>query len=160
MKYKQVKCKYCSNKFTRLLKRVKWNAKNGWNTYCSIKCKDMDNVTSEYVNCETCQTKTLKRQSQIKKSKSGKMFCSRHCAIIFNNKVYKSGYKHPNYKGGNASYRSLAFKLKKPACSICGYSNKKILQVHHIDWDRNNNLIENLEILCPTHHSEKHILKK
>ena len=44
--------------------------------------------------------------------------------------------------------------LKKRECEFCGqgeiWNNKKIsLILDHIDGDRKNNLIENLQILCP-----------
>lgn len=47
--------------------------------------------------------------------------------------------------------------LKKEQCEICGlneWMNKKIpLELHHIDGDRYNNDLSNLQILCPNCHS-------
>jgi len=37
------------------------------------------------------------------------------------------------------------------ACTICGHSG---VQIHHIDGDRNNNLEDNLIVLCLAHHDE------
>lgn len=53
----------------------------------------------------------------------------------------------------------LAKKLKKSyKCEICGVSewnNKPItLQIHHIDGNHFNNVISNLQILCPNCHSQ------
>lgn len=43
-------------------------------------------------------------------------------------------------------------------CERCGYDKYiKILGVHHIDRNRNNNSIQNLEVLCPNCHSEEHM---
>lgn len=39
-------------------------------------------------------------------------------------------------------------------CAICG--NIKLPNVHHIDWDRSNNSIENLERLCNDCHLKHH----
>lgn len=47
---------------------------------------------------------------------------------------------------------------KEYKCEICGISewqNSKIkLQVHHVDGDRTNNDLKNLQILCPNCHSQ------
>ncbi|MEK6860574.1 MAG: HNH endonuclease signature motif containing protein [Nanoarchaeota archaeon] len=52
-------------------------------------------------------------------------------------------------------YRQKAFKYLSKACAICGYDTEEVLEVHHKDGNRKNNNIDNLEILCPTHHKEK-----
>ena len=43
-------------------------------------------------------------------------------------------------------------------CAICGidiWNGKEIsLQLHHIDGDKTNNLIENLQLLCPNCHAQ------
>lgn len=54
-------------------------------------------------------------------------------------------------------YRLKAFRELPNQCRICGYDKYlDVLEVNHIDCDRSNNSIENLEILCPTHHVEYH----
>ena len=43
------------------------------------------------------------------------------------------------------------------SCQRCGYSESiEILGVHHIDRNRKNNKLNNLEILCPNCHSLEH----
>lgn len=48
--------------------------------------------------------------------------------------------------------------LKEDRCEKCGLTDwmgqKITLQLHHKDGDRNNNTLENLEILCPNCHSQ------
>ncbi len=44
-------------------------------------------------------------------------------------------------------------------CEKCGYKKFEILQVHHIDRDRNHNELDNLELICPNCHYEEHLLK-
>jgi predicted HNH restriction endonuclease len=51
-------------------------------------------------------------------------------------------------------------KERGKSCEKCGYSNEKILQIHHVDRDRNNNRAENLKLLCPNCHSEIHYIEK
>ena len=47
--------------------------------------------------------------------------------------------------------------IKKDECEMCGlneWMNKKIpLELHHIDGNRYNNELDNLQILCPNCHS-------
>jgi len=46
-------------------------------------------------------------------------------------------------------------------CNRCGYNkHPQILNAHHIDHNRENNSLENLELLCPTCHNEHHFLTK
>lgn len=43
-------------------------------------------------------------------------------------------------------------------CQKCGYDKEpKILGVHHIDHDRNNNALSNLAVLCANCHSLAHL---
>lgn len=53
--------------------------------------------------------------------------------------------------------RLLKEGLKKPICENCGLSEWQgveiPLEIHHIDGDKTNNTIENLQILCPNCHA-------
>lgn len=58
-------------------------------------------------------------------------------------------------------YRDRAFIAYPHQCNKCNYDKIiNILEVHHIDCDRNNNKINNLRILCPTCHMEEHYITK
>lgn len=52
----------------------------------------------------------------------------------------------------------LKFNLKEERCEKCGNTHwngiKISLEVHHIDGDRGNNEINNLQLLCPNCHSQ------
>lgn len=45
-------------------------------------------------------------------------------------------------------------------CERCGYNKYEILQVHHKDKNRDNNELNNLELICPNCHYEEHLLEK
>jgi len=64
------------------------------------------------------------------------------------------GTKNHMYKNGIASYNIKALDHYGKKCAICG-STKNIV-VHHIDYDRTNNELENLKVLCKKHHQEIH----
>ena len=44
-------------------------------------------------------------------------------------------------------------------CERCNYEKYEILQVHHKDRNKNNNELNNLELICPNCHYEEHFLK-
>jgi hypothetical protein len=50
------------------------------------------------------------------------------------------------------NYRKLAFAQYDPLCAHCGFGIPAVLEVAHIDGDRDNNDIANLVILCPNCH--------
>lgn len=50
------------------------------------------------------------------------------------------------------NYRKLAFDTYLPICAYCGFGIREILEVAHLDGNRNNNTVKNLVILCPNCH--------
>ena len=50
------------------------------------------------------------------------------------------------------NYRKLASQYYEPVCAHCGFGIPDVLEVVHIDCDRSNNDISNLDILCPNCH--------
>lgn len=50
------------------------------------------------------------------------------------------------------NYRKRAFTHYDPLCAHCGFGIPAVLEVAHLDGDRNNNDIANLVILCPNCH--------
>tara|TARA_Y100000310_G_scaffold180635_1_gene180558 strand:- start:16289 stop:16945 length:657 start_codon:yes stop_codon:yes gene_type:complete len=57
--------------------------------FCSQRCKHnyYIKISNFKAICDFCSKKFIKRKSQIKKSKSGKSFCSSSCAAHYNNKL-------------------------------------------------------------------------
>lgn len=74
--------------------------------------------------------------------------CSHSCA----NTYFRSGKNHPNYTGND--YRKICFDKYLYKCLVCDESN--VVDVHHLDENRDNNDIYNLIPLCPTHHRYIH----
>ncbi|MDP3997718.1 MAG: HNH endonuclease [bacterium] len=61
------------------------------------------------------------------------------------------------------SQRALKLRLLRirgEKCERCNYDKREILQVHHKDGNRQNNEINNLEIICPNCHYEEHYLEE
>lgn len=124
-------------------------------TYNNIDSSHLDPNKNKYrkykiisKECPVCNLVFSTREG----AEDEKTTCSIGCA----NTYFRSGANHPNYKNGSGTYRSLV-KLEK--CNKCGYNEyPQILQVHHIDRDRTNNILTNLEVLCPNCHLVDHYL--
>ena len=89
-----------------------------------------------------------------------KKTCNRSCA----NK-YRAGikYKVNSSRDKVKAQRSIKIKLlteRGKKCERCGYNKYDILNVHHKDRNRNNNNLDNLELICPNCHSEEHYSRK
>jgi 5-methylcytosine-specific restriction endonuclease McrA len=52
----------------------------------------------------------------------------------------------------HVNYRKIAFEHYDPVCAHCGFGIESVLEVAHIDGNRNNNDVSNLVILCPNCH--------
>jgi hypothetical protein len=50
------------------------------------------------------------------------------------------------------NYRKIAFETYDPLCAHCGFGIPSILEVAHLDGNRENNDPGNLAILCPNCH--------
>lgn len=80
-----------------------------------------------------------------------------------NSSKNKSHYNHPSFKTGIQAYRNIykdAYIVprkdgKKMVCALCG--SDKYLCIHHLDHNRENNSIENLQCLCKKCHQKHHI---
>ena len=66
--------------------------------------------------------------------------------------------KHPHYQTFKLKNKLFANHIKENKCELCGISewNGKLLnmELHHIDGNRTNHRLENLQILCPNCHSQ------
>ena len=100
----------------------------------------------------------------IYRSTKGK-FCSNKCQADYEYKQFIDKWKKgedPGLRGeyGTSMYiRRYLFDKYNCSCQICGwneinpFTGKVPLEIHHIDGDYTNNKEENLQLLCPNHHS-------
>ena len=116
------------------------------NTGYSFKgCPECKYIT---VVCAECGKKFKRLKTQVDKSKTGLVFCSIQCGNKYKNRAVI------NTQNSN-DYRRNAFLAYPHKCAKCGYDeDERILEVHHIDENRNNNDITNLIILCPNCHKK------
>lgn len=150
-------CPQCNKPASKRTQHYNENLKKGHKSYCSQKCARIGTQNGKMIECATCQKLIYRTKEQQSSSKSGKVFCTKSCATVFNNTL-KIEEKHGQYTYGISTYRKRALEHYGCVCTVpgCGYDTKAILEVHHRDHNRANNLIENLDVLCPTHHNEYH----
>jgi hypothetical protein len=101
--------------------------------------------------CPICETEFETMENHPREQ----FTCSHSCS----NSYFRSGKNNPNWKEADRiksenKYRRICFEYHKKECVICG--ENKIVSVHHYDENHNNNSIENLIPLCPTHHQYIH----
>ena len=70
--------------------------------------------------------------------------------------IFKNSY--PNYQTYKLKQRLLEEGIKSNNCEICGIvewnGNSINMELHHIDGNRTNHLLENLKRICPNCHSQ------
>jgi hypothetical protein len=122
--------------------------KLGWGKYCSKSCRSKAQFNGSGTKCYICGKNIYRTLAQLKNSASGKYFCSKSCQTKWRN-GYFIGEKHANWIDGSSAYRRILKSYKKiPKCSRCGVTDQRILNAHHLDHNRQNNLKSNLVWVC------------
>lgn len=99
------------------------------------------------INCSTCNKEMSKYDRDLKRN--NKNYCSRECYDGRRSENLKRLKRHTKY------YNDL---LDSSVCK-CGISEKYLLQIHHMDGNKNNNSPNNLEIVCANCHVKRHLKK-
>lgn len=125
-------------------------------------CKEEDKNkrfqdSREEVECAYCKKRFFKNKSSLNNSRSGLYFCCREHKDLAQRVEFGLEEIWPEHYLGEGStintYRKVAFRNYKLECAICKWNeDSDILEVHHIDENRQNNELENLIILCPICH--------
>jgi len=158
-KTETIQCLECQKAFKADLRELK----RGRAQFCSLGCAGKHNgekrrrAHEPNVKCALCEEPFYKSQHKQTRSKSGLFFCSR----AHKDEAQRiGGIKEimPAHYGATAkNYRQIALRELSNSCSRCGYDRHvEILHVHHINRNRADNTIANLEILCPTCHEAEH----
>lgn len=122
--------------------------KNKGQVFCSSACYGVS--CRKETPCVVCGKLILAR------------FNKKTCSRICSNKN-RAGIK---YKIGRPRDKAKTFRVLKirlmeergKRCERCGYDKYQILHVHHKNKNREDNRLENLEIVCPNCHYEEHHL--
>lgn len=124
----------------------------GWGKYCSKDCQNKGQFKGDYLDCLICGKEVYRSQAQIRHSKSKRFFCSKSCQTTWRNSFF-SEEKHPNWLNGINAYRKILLRAGgELVCIGCGINDLRVLAVHHIDHNRENNDRSNLTWVCHNCH--------
>lgn len=115
----------------------------------------------EFKNCAYCGKTFWVNKARINNNKTGLFFCcnehfTKAKREAIDNVKFKPLIPSGSHLGkGYWSYRKRALENYSNKCAICGFNeDNDLLEVHHIDENRQNNALENLIILCPICHKK------
>lgn len=142
-------CETCGIEFYAFPSLIRQARTNGMIRFCSIGCYDKTGNSNPFWGKNHTQQSIDKMSSHPNRPK------------------FKTGEDNPNFIRYGEEYgfngtskhwwkRKLLAEIGK--CEDCNYSDKRILHIHHKDRRPENNVRENLELLCPNCHYMKHFL--
>jgi hypothetical protein len=131
-----------------------FKAKRKSKKFCSKKCAHRNHQKNLTVrlDCAFCGKVFMRNNGDANKSKNKKrIFCGLEC--MFAAKI--KDVPGTNVFGSVRKWFSRFGRMKE--CSRCHYSEEPgILVLHHKDRNRENNAMDNLEVLCPNCHTLEH----
>lgn len=163
----EVICRFCQQPFHQPLKiynkGVKYraaNPKSELGLYCGVICvkkwMSVKYATALETQCAICNKPMHVPPRKRKSSLTNVFTCSNECkarAISIDFKLIPLPHTKDN---GRRSYRNRAIAYYGSKCMRCGYTdNEQMIDVDHINGDRSNNHIENLQVLCVWCHALK-----
>jgi hypothetical protein len=135
------------------IKRKKYEIAKYKNNYCSKKCRIKGSRTHINLECECCGKKIERPKRYV--DKHNHFFCDRSCRA-----AWMCGPNAPSWNGGTKSLKycnawsDKEYKLEiverdgkhclNPDC----WKTKKMIHIHHIDYDKKNCNPNNLITLC------------
>lgn len=142
-------CQYCGKEFE--LKSSETRVKENKVHYCSAECRNNGMKKGKILKCKYCGEKFYTTRHD---------FCSRKCAKEYR----KENYKHKLYIENGYICRYINGYNKKGNVKEHRYIMEQYLGrklksnevVHHIDGNRENNDIKNLQVMTRGEHSKLH----
>ena len=111
--------------------------------YCTKECNGLAKRTRVKVSCFRCHKEFERHLNKVQENN----YCSRACKEL--DQQIGGPLALPHYKDGKFSYRNRAFRLQGKTCRRCEFNeDERMLDVHHIDGNRENGRPENLVVLC------------
>ena len=144
-------CLDCNFLWTTKAGNILYSSDNVKHHHCPNCIKIKNEQAKIITQCAFCQKDIVRFKSDIAKSKSGLCYCSKECGNRHKNELRKQSGEWDN----SGNYRKKAFDVFEHKCAICGWKeDERVLEVHHINENRNDNDINNLIILCPICHKK------
>ncbi|MDQ3712500.1 MAG: hypothetical protein M3388_09805 [Acidobacteriota bacterium] len=118
---KIVDCQNCSKQTAKLNYRYNEAIRNGWNFFCSRKCRYAYQGKGIELFCAWCSEFIKKTPAQIRQTKTN-VFCSKSCAAYYNNRHKHTGTRRSKLE----CYLEQQLKLNFPALDFSCNANKPI----------------------------------
>jgi hypothetical protein len=87
----KLECENCHAQFYGKKNDIKWSEKCGYRKilkYCGTDCRNVALNKGKIVKCKVCDLSFYRKNSLIKRSKTGNQFCSNSCAAKYNNEHF------------------------------------------------------------------------
>ena len=128
--------------------------------FCSIDCQNHKQHDKWIFNCLGCGKECIFPPCRKYENKK---FCSMACrtsvsmSIMERRKQQKLCIIKKRGFSSSRTVRNSIFKIIKKKCEVCGYNQYDFcLDIHHIDENPSNNMLDNLIILCVICHRKHH----
>lgn len=143
-----LRCNDCSNEWSTRAQNAMFVGKGLTQHQCP-NCKNNNERNGQFFECAYCGKQIYRSKKDIEENKSGFYYCCREHGNIHKNLLRQQNGEWED----STNYRLKAFAAYEHKCACCGWQeDERILEVHHIDSNRQHNNIENLIILCPNCH--------
>lgn len=141
-------CPRCGKEFTH-------PASDTDRKHCSWECARPRKIPPTERKCEYCGIAFIARAHKPKSSPQ--RWCSTSCHARHLSDLKRASYRTKSiFPNNRVAKEELIARFGE--CQRCGFSDKRILEVHHKDRNNRNNHIDNLRILCPNCHTLYHYL--
>ena len=125
--------------------------------FCDINCKQQyESLQTKKIKikCSHCNNEIERTNAELRKSYNKTYFCNNTCKNRYLNSVRWKDNPNPT---SHKHKRNNIFKKCNTKCVVCGYSDdERMLDIHHIDKNHQNNIETNLVSVCVWCHNLHH----
>ena len=153
-KDKLIECEVCG---------VEFLPRDSTTRYCSYKCSGIGSRKDNFISCDNCGEDINRLPCMVNTHNN---FCNKECHIEYQRQNSPSGENHHNWKNGvchSGGYKLLtqgdgSYKLEHRIImeNLLGRKLSSNEIIHHIDHNKLNNDITNLQIMSREEHSRLH----
>lgn len=142
----ELHCLDCGHKWSTTAQNILYLSK--CTKHACPNCGTQKN--GQMFQCAYCGKEIYRVKSKIERNESGHFYCSTTCGNRHKNIIRESSGE---WMQATSTYRRRALLTYEHKCAVCGWDeDERVLEVHHIDENREHNEVENLCILCPICH--------